>query len=59
MSVQTWGCDAQAFVGYPLATGPQEGVVYVMQIQPLVLSSISVGPPTTEGASAPAEAAMR
>jgi hypothetical protein len=57
VSVQTWTCDPQAFVGYPFATGPQEGVVYVMQFKPMVLSAISVGPPATVDASPPRRSA--
>jgi len=59
MSVQTWGCDPQAFVGYPFATGPQAGVVYVMQVKPMALSAISVGPPTSADASTALQAAVR
>jgi hypothetical protein len=59
MSVQTWGCGPEGFVGYPFATGPQPGVVYVMQIKPMVLSAISVGPPTTADASTHLQAAAR
>jgi hypothetical protein len=59
MSVQTWGCGTEGFVGYPFATGPQPGVVYVMQIKPMVLSAISVGPPATAAAPTPVQAAVK
>jgi hypothetical protein len=49
MSVQVWGCDPKVFLAFPLATGPQEGVVYAMQ--GTALSVISVGRPATQRAS--------
>jgi hypothetical protein len=46
MSVQIWGSDPGALYGWPLAVGPQPGVVYIMLMEPTrVLVAISVGPP--------------